>query len=149
MRASSSCSRSAFATALCCSSRTRRAMTTSSAGEAAALRGLTALADPEAARFAQRFFKTGPGEYGEGDVFLGIRVPFVRQVARSGDGLRPGDVLHLLRSRFHEERLLALILLVRRFERGTESERQKIVDVYLGEVQHINNWDLVDVSAPA
>src|SRR5512141_3189197 len=105
MRASSSCSRSAFATALCCSSRTRRAMTTSSAGEAAALRGLTALADPEAARFAQRFFKTGPGQYGEGDVFLGIRVPVVRGCARDYRGMDLAVSLGLLESPYHEVRL--------------------------------------------
>lgn len=105
-------------------------------------------ARPGDAEFLQRFFKTAPGEYGAGDVFLGVRVPAVRQLARRGDGLARAEVLQLLRSRFHEERLLALVLLVRRFERGTEPERQEVVDLYLREIQWVNNWDLVDVSAP-
>ena len=100
------------------------------------------------AAILQRFFKTGPGDYGEGDVFLGVRVPATRKVARQADGLSLADVRNLLHSRFHEERLLALLILVRRFESGDGQTRQRIFDLYLRETKFINNWDLVDLSAP-
>jgi 3-methyladenine DNA glycosylase AlkD len=109
---------------------------------------LRSAARPGDAEFLQGFFKTGPGQYGEGDVFIGVRVPVVRKLAKETDGLKMREVLSLLRSKYHEERLLALIILVRRFEWGTESERKEIFDIYLREKRWINNWDLVDVSAP-
>lgn len=96
----------------------------------------------------KRFFKTGPGEYGEGDVFLGVRVPALRKLARSFDVLKMDEVLELLRSPVHEERLVALVLLVRCYERGDEAARRRVYDSYLGNTAWINNWDLVDVSAP-
>lgn len=105
-------------------------------------------ADAEDARFLQRFFKTGPGQYGAGDVFLGIRVPATRRASRLGDVLSLADVRTLLHSRFHEERLLALLILVRRFERGDEALRKRVFDLYLREARFVNNWDLVDLSAP-
>ena len=106
------------------------------------------LANARLAAFAQQFFKTGPGEYGHGDRFLGIRVPTLRSVAREFRGAPPSAAFALLRSPLHEERLLALFLLVERFERGTEAERQKIYDRYLEHVpRYVNNWDLVDSSA--
>lgn len=95
-----------------------------------------------------RYFKTGPGQYGEGDRFLGVTVPQVRRVAREFRELPPADVAALLRSPWHEERLCALVLLVRRFERGDDDERRKIFDLYLGSTAHVDNWDLVDLSAP-
>lgn len=91
------------------------------------------------------FFKSGPGEYGEGDRFLGVRVPEIRAVAKLDDG--SSDVSLLLRSKWHEERLLALLILVRRFERGDDAVRQAVYEFYLSETRWINNWDLVDVSA--
>jgi 3-methyladenine DNA glycosylase AlkD len=91
------------------------------------------------------FFQTGPGQYGEGDRFLGIRVPEIRAVAKRDDG--QSDIRGLLRSEWHEERLLALLILVRRFERGDEAAQRAIYDFYLSETRWINNWDLVDVSA--
>ena len=94
---------------------------------------------------AARFFKTGPGEYGQGDRFLGIRVPEIRAVAKMDDGM--ADIRSLLHSKWHEERLLALLILVRRFERGDESARKSIFDFYLSATRWINNWDLVDLSA--
>jgi 3-methyladenine DNA glycosylase AlkD len=100
------------------------------------------------AAISQRFFKTGPGDYGEGDVFLGVRVPATRKVARQADGLSFADVRNLLHSKFHEERLLALLILVHRFERGDGQTRQCIFDLYLRETKFINNWDMVDLSAP-
>lgn len=105
-------------------------------------------AEPERVETLQRFFKTGPGGYGEGDVFLGVRVPAVRAVARRFDGLDDDSVLELLVSRFHEERLAALVMLVRRYERGDRATRGRVYDLYLNNTTHVNGWDLVDVSAP-
>ncbi len=109
---------------------------------------LEALASPEAAQFAQRFFKTGAGEYGEGDLFRGIRVPVLRNLSQTlGDTSLP-EVTGLLSSAWHEDRLLALLMLMRRFQRGTEADQEVIYNIYLAHTHHINNWDLVDISAP-
>jgi 3-methyladenine DNA glycosylase AlkD len=110
-------------------------------------RQLKDLADPRRAAATQRFFKTGPGEYGEGDRFLGISVPQLRQLARRFDDLPLADLLRLLNSRWHEERLIALIILVRRYAAGSAAQRQTICNLYLRHTHRINNWDLVDVSA--
>ncbi len=115
---------------------------------ASAQRELAALAKPSYAANLQRFFKTGPGEYGAGDIFRGIRVPALRQLAPHYDSLPLTALLRLLRSKFHEDRLFALLLLVRRFERGDEADRHRLLAVYLRHTRHINNWDLVDLSAP-
>jgi 3-methyladenine DNA glycosylase AlkD len=112
-------------------------------------RRLRARASAKDARVLQRFFKTGPGEYGEGDLFLGVRVPELRRLARQSDGLARGDALALLKSRHHEERLLALLILVRRFERGSPAEQEWVYEACLRHTRHINNWDLVDLSAPS
>lgn len=109
---------------------------------------LRASANPEHAAGLQRFFKTGPGEYGEGDRFLGLRVPAIRRVVRQCDGLALSGVLALLRSKYHEERLLALLVLVRRFERGKPEERENLFNTYMAHREFINNWDFVDLSAP-
>lgn len=109
---------------------------------------LRASARPGDATFLQRFFKAGPGQYGEGDRFLGVRVPATRQVASQSDGLSLDEVQALLHSEWHEERLLALLILVRRFEHGDLARRQQIYRLYLRQTQFINNWDLVDLSAP-
>jgi len=106
------------------------------------------LADPETALGSQRFFKTGPGQYGAGDHFLGIKVPVLRRVAAEFREVGRDDAGQLLRSPHHEARLLALLLLVQAFDQGNPSERQAIYDLYLGATRHINNWDLVDASAP-
>ncbi len=108
---------------------------------------LREFADIKRARFAHRFFKTGPGEYGEGDRFLGLRVPDVRKVAREFRSLSLTDLRSLLASRWHEERLLALVILTQQYARGGEAERQAIYTLYLDSTDRINNWDLVDVSA--
>jgi 3-methyladenine DNA glycosylase AlkD len=109
---------------------------------------LRPLADPRVAGHAQRFFKTGPGEYGHGDRFLGIRVPVLRRVARELRAAPLAAAFALLRSPFHEERLAALLILVDRYARGTAAERQRIYEGYLKHVpKHVNNWDLVDSSA--
>lgn len=100
---------------------------------------------PGQAETAAWFFKSGPGEYGEGDRFLGVRVPDVRTVSKLDDG--SSDISGLLHSEWHEERLLALLILVRRYERGDESVQKEVYDFYLFSTRWINNWDLVDVSA--
>jgi 3-methyladenine DNA glycosylase AlkD len=110
---------------------------------------IAACSDPARAEHSKRFFRTGPGEYGEGDVFLGLTVPKVRQLARKHRGLPERLVLSLLRSRFHEERLLALILMVHAFEKGDPEDRARIFGTYLANRGFVNNWDLVDTSAPA
>jgi len=110
-------------------------------------RELHEAAGPERVPELQRFFKTGPGGYGEGDVFLGVRVPTVRVVARRHAGLNLEDVTKLLRSPVHEERLAALVILVGRYGRADERERQRIFRLYLANTAHVNGWDLVDVSA--
>jgi len=121
-------------------------MKTSVAAEISAR--LRQLGDPERARLLQRFFKTGPGEYAEGDCFIGLKVPQVRLLLREYRGLTPTDILPLLMSPIHEERLFALLALVRCFEKGDETTREQVYALYLANTDHINNWDLVDISAP-
>lgn len=108
---------------------------------------LRRLADPVAAVQQARFFKTGPGEYGEGDQFLGIRVPVLRQLAKRFNVLPLSETFQLLQSPLHEARLLALLLLIRQFQTGDGPVRNKIYNGYLSRTRYINNWDLVDVSA--
>ncbi len=108
---------------------------------------LRALADQADSEILQRFFKTGPGDYGEGDRFIGVRVPATRRVARQYRGLSLVDTLSLLRSGIHEERLLALIILMDKYQKGTADQQAQIYKCYLDHTQHINNWDLVDCSA--
>ncbi|MFH0984488.1 MAG: DNA alkylation repair protein [Candidatus Omnitrophota bacterium] len=104
-------------------------------------------ADREQAALLRRFFKTGPGEYGEGDVFIGVRVPCSRIVAKEFGDLALGEVVKLLRSRVHEERLVALLILVSQFQSADEKGRGQIYRIYLKNHSFINNWDLIDLSA--
>lgn len=99
---------------------------------------------------ARSFFKTGRGEYGEGDKFLGLKVPQVRALVKLSDNLAEDDVLTLLRSEWHEERLAALQIMVSRFQKAKRDEaaQARWVKLYLANTAHINNWDLVDTSAP-
>jgi len=110
-------------------------------------KALRAVADPAIAEHSQRFFKTGKGEYGEGDEFLGIRVPVLRKHAKKFSDIPIDQVKQLLESPFHEERLCALLLLVRKFASGDEQEQTAIYNLYLNNTRYINNWDLVDSSA--
>jgi 3-methyladenine DNA glycosylase AlkD len=107
-------------------------------------------ATPAQADIARRFFKTGPGEYGEGDRFLGLKVPQIRAELPHTDALSEVDILDLLHSEWHEERLLALLVLGRRFSRAKKdaATQQRLVSLYLAHTKWINNWDLVDSSAP-
>ena len=123
--------------------------TTSITTARAASARLAELGDPESAEFSKRFFKTGKGEYGEGDRFRGLSVPVMRQVARACAEMPLGEALRLLKSPYHEDRLVALLMLVRKYARGDDAVRQRIVDAYLANTRYINSWDLVDVSAPA
>ncbi len=112
-----------------------------------ARRELRRWATAERARVARRYFKTGPGEYGEGDRFIGVTVPRVRRLARSCRDMPLREIKQLLRSPAHEERLLALVILVNRFARADADGRRRIYELYLRNSRHINNWDLVDCSA--
>jgi len=108
---------------------------------------LRALGDSRKAEDLQRFFKTGTGEYGEGDVFLGIRVPVLRKLATEYRDLTLGQAKKLLRSAIHEERLLALFILIDIFAKGSDVAKRQIYHLYLEHTQFVNNWDLVDASA--
>lgn len=103
--------------------------------------------NPERAANAPRFFKAGPGEYAEGDKFIGVTVPETRTIAKKHRDLPLSDITELLHSSWHEERLLALFILVDQFKRGDEAARRKIYELYLANTRYINNWDLVDSSA--
>lgn len=109
---------------------------------------LCLLANPARAKIYAKFFKTGKGDYGEGDRFLGIQVPSLRIIARSFNYLSPQDVIRLLHSPFHEKRMIALLIFVHQYQKGDAVLRKKIYDLYLANTSHINNWDLVDVTAP-
>lgn len=110
---------------------------------------LKSLASPEVAASTARFFKTGPGEYGEGDEFIGVRVPVLRQLARDYRELPLSELEVLLQSQVHEERLLALLVLVLSVAKCSENHRKSAFNFYLSNTAYINNWDLVDTSAPA
>ena len=109
---------------------------------------LRSLANPQQAAGLARFFKTAPGEYGEGDVFLGIKVPVQRKVAAQYNDLPLAQVVRLLHSKLHEERLTALLILVRKFATADAQGRGDIYKCYLANTDRVNNWDLVDLSAP-
>lgn len=110
-------------------------------------RDIRKVASPERAKIHKWFFKTGPGEYGEGDRFLGVTVPALRKLAREYQDLPAKDIITILKSPWHEERLLALLILVRQHARGDEPTRRLIHRLYLRNTRSINNWDLVDLSA--
>lgn len=105
-------------------------------------------ASPKRAAVLSRYFKTGPGEYGEGDVFIGLTASQVRAVVRAYRDAPLAVVMTLLKSPVHEERLCALLLLVHHFQRGDVKTRRTIYRFYLANTKYINNWDLVDLSAP-
>ena len=110
------------------------------------INNLQSLANPEIAEHSQRFFKTGKGEYGEGDLFLGIRVPIIRQAVKKFKIVSLATLKRLLKSEFHEIRLFALLSLVYQYEKTDQQE--EIYKIYLSNTRYINNWDLVDTSTP-
>ena len=111
------------------------------------LKALKSKSDTEKAKFFPRFFKTGPGEYGEGDFFLGVTVPDQRVISKQFRSLPIGEVRELLQSKWHECRLTALFILVLQFDRAKEPIRRELVEFYLVNLDQVNNWDLVDSSA--
>ena len=110
-------------------------------------RKLRSRAKPESVAILQRFFKTGPGQYGEGDRFIGVALPVIRSLGREFRGMAIDELQKLLRSPVHEERALALVMLVDAFKAGDDRARRRIYDLYLSNTRFINNWDLVDCSA--
>ena len=117
-------------------------------GVAILLEELQTLANDEVARHSQRFFKTGEGQYAAGDQFLGIRVPTLRRLSRAYKGLGLAEIVQLLCSPIHEIRLLALLLLILQYQKGNATTKLEIVGVYLAHIGYVNNWDLIDTSAP-
>lgn len=101
----------------------------------------------ERAESNQRFFKTGKGEYGEGDVFIGLTVPDTRRIAKKYSQASDVDLKELLESKIHEERLCGLLILVEKFKKAREEEKKDIAAFYLDNISRVNNWDLVDLSA--
>ncbi len=111
-------------------------------------RDLKKMANPKKVKILSSFFKTKKGEYGEGDKFIGITVPNQRIVAKSHKALPLSDVKKLLSNRIHEFRLTGLLILTYKFPKATEQEKKEIIDLYLKNTNYVNNWDLVDLSAP-
>ncbi len=97
--------------------------------------------------FLQRFFKTGKGEYAEGDIFAGIKVPVSRKIALQFVHLTLADLQKIIKSKIHEERLIALFILIAKFKKGDEKAREMIFNFYIKNIRYVNNWDLVDLSA--
>lgn len=104
--------------------------------------------DPEKAKDLSRFFKTGKGQYGEGDVFIGVRVPLNRKISRKYINLSLADIKEMLNSPVHEYRFAALEILVYKYRKGDAGGKKRIFEFYLSNLRNVNNWDLVDTSAP-
>lgn len=104
-------------------------------------------AKPERAKASLYFFKTGKGQYGEGDIFVGLSVPQSRVIAEKYKSLPFFDIKQLLKSKIHEQRLISLFILIYQFQKGTEEEKKNIYEFYLEHASYVNNWDLVDTSA--
>lgn len=115
---------------------------------AAAMAAMTASGRDADAKGLQRFFKTGPGQYGAGDRFLGVRNPQSRKVAKAFRRMAPAQTEQLLQSPWHEIRLVGLLILVEQYRRGNAAERAEILELYLRNIAWVNNWDLVDLSSP-
>ena len=101
--------------------------------------------DPLRAKLLARYFKTSKGQYGEGDIFLGLTVPICRKIAEKYKNITLSEINLLLKNKFHEARLIGLLVLVYRYKKGTADEKEKIVKFYLKNTKYINNWDLVDL----
>lgn len=108
---------------------------------------LQSLSDPAKARVLAGFFKTGPGDYGEGDKFHGVVVPKIRRIVKAHRNMSAGEIRKLIHSEFHEERLTALLILVEQYRLGDIARKRKIYELYLASTAYINNWDLVDLTA--
>jgi 3-methyladenine DNA glycosylase AlkD len=110
---------------------------------------LLKVANQEKAKILSKFFKTGKGEYADGDKFLGITVPVQRKIARKYLNLSLSDIKKLLSSEYHEHRFTGMIILCSLYQKSKHDEKKRIYDFYLKNLKHVNNWDLVDISAPA
>jgi 3-methyladenine DNA glycosylase AlkD len=99
------------------------------------------------AQFLSRFFKTGKGEYAEGDIFIGVTVPESRVIANKYSDISIASAKKLLESKIHEERLVALLILISKYEKGNKKDKNVIYKIYLSNTKNINSWDLVDISA--
>jgi 3-methyladenine DNA glycosylase AlkD len=106
-------------------------------------------ASPKKAKILSGFFKTGKGEYGEGDKFIGVVVPEIRKISKKHLDLSLKEIEKHLHSKIHEERLVALLILVEKFKKADEKEKKEIFDFYLKNTKHTNNWDLIDLTAPS
>jgi len=110
---------------------------------------IRALANEDRAKHSLRFFKTDKGEYGYGDIFLGVRVPKIRLIAKKHINISNKDMRTLIGSKYHEERLLGLIILVNKYSKSkSEKDRNKLYNTYISSFKYVNNWDLVDVTCP-
>lgn len=105
-------------------------------------------ANAKKAKALQRFFKTGKGEYGEGDIFLGITVPEQREIAKNYYAIKLEELQKLINSKIHEERMICLFILIEKYKKELWQEKIKIYEFYLKNAKQVNNWDLVDLSAP-
>ncbi|MBI2599600.1 DNA alkylation repair protein [Candidatus Daviesbacteria bacterium] len=112
------------------------------------LKEIKSKADLKKAKLLSRFFQTGKGEYGEGDKFLGIIVPIQRSIAKKYKDLSFAEIEYLLQSEIHEQRLIALFILRIQYKKADKESKEKIIKLYLKNLKHVNNWDLVDSSAP-
>jgi len=110
---------------------------------------IQALANKEIAKHSLRFFKTAKGEYGHGDIFLGVRTPQIRLIAKKHIGISTTEMKTLIKSKYHEERLLGLIILVNKYSKAKdEKSKNQLYKIYVSSFKYVNNWDLVDVTCP-
>ncbi len=103
--------------------------------------------DKKIAAHSLKFFKTKKGEYGEGDKFLGIRVPVLRKIAKTYQDIAINDISELIKSKWHEQRLLSVLMIINAFKKGDQNIKKAIYELYLENTEFINNWDIVDISA--
>ena len=110
---------------------------------------IRALANKERANHSKKFFKTGKGEYGYGDIFLGVRTPQIRSIAKKNISISTTEMKTLIKSKYHEERLLGLIILANKYSKDKDEKvRNQLYKIYVSSFKYVNNWDLVDVTCP-
>lgn len=112
------------------------------------LKELQESSNSEKAKIYKKFFKTGPGEYGQGDIFIGLTMPEIRRISGEYTNLSLVKIQKLLNSKIHEHRMSGLVILVNKYKKSSEEEKENIFNFYLNNTKRINNWDLVDISCP-